>query len=209
MKKKLTVLSLLVICAAIVASGTLAYFTAEGQAHNVITSGGVGIELVETTQKDDGTQVEFPEEGLKGIMPGTSASKIVSVKNTGAAEAWIRVFVNTAIVEAADLTQTNTPVCLPLTITADGETIDVVSFEVEEDDWLYNEDDCYYYYREPVSPGKSTNVLFDQVKFAKQMGNEYQNCKVLIDITAEAVQTANNPIPDGGDVTDVLGWPES
>ena len=45
MKRKLLILSVLAICVAIVAAGTLAYFTAEDTAHNVITSGGVDIEL--------------------------------------------------------------------------------------------------------------------------------------------------------------------
>ena len=43
MKRKLLVISLVVICAAILAAGTLAYFNAEGTAHNVITTGGVKI----------------------------------------------------------------------------------------------------------------------------------------------------------------------
>ena len=47
MKRKLLILSVLAICVAIVAAGTLAYFTAEDTAHNVITTGGVDIELKE------------------------------------------------------------------------------------------------------------------------------------------------------------------
>lgn len=193
MKKKLTIISALVICATIVTSGTLAYFTAEDRARNVITSGGVNIELVETTKKGDGTEVEFPKEGLTGIMPGTSASKIVSVKNIGD-EAWIRVKVDTTILDS----QGNE---LPQTI---GDT-SVVSYEVSSTDWFSS--DGYYYYKDSVQMNESTNILFDEVRFAKEMGNEYQNCRIEIDIDAQAVQTANNPIPAGGDVSDIPGWP--
>lgn len=193
MKKKLTIISALVICATIVTSGTLAYFTAEDRARNVITSGGVNIELVETTKKGDGTEVEFPKEGLTGIMPGTSASKIVSVKNIGD-EAWIRVKVDTTILDS----QGNE---LPQTI---GDT-SVVSYEVSSTDWFSS--DGYYYYKNSVQMNESTNILFDEVRFAKEMGNEYQNCRIEIDIDAQAVQTANNPIPAGGDVSDIPGWP--
>ena len=193
MKKKLTIISALVICATIVTSGTLAYFTAEDRARNVITSGGVNIELVETTKKGDGTEVEFPKEGLTGIMPGTSASKIVSVKNIGD-EAWIRVKVDTTILDS----QGNE---LPQTI---GDT-SVVSYEVSSTDWFSS--DGYYYYKDSVQMNESTNILFDEVRFAKEMGNEYQNCRIEIDIDAQAVQTANNPIPAGGNVSDIPGWP--
>lgn len=67
--------------------GTLAYFTSENTAHNVITSGGVNIEVVEKTQGKDGVLVDFPKEGVRGVMPGSDVSKIVSVKNTGESEA--------------------------------------------------------------------------------------------------------------------------
>ena len=39
------------------------------------------------------------------------------------------------------------------------------------------------------------------------MGNEYQNSTATVTVTAEAVQTANNAIPEGGSVTDIPGWP--
>ena len=37
MKRKLLIVSVVAICIAILAAGSLAYFTAEGKAHNVIT----------------------------------------------------------------------------------------------------------------------------------------------------------------------------
>lgn len=205
MKKKLTVLCLPVICAALAVSGTLAFFTSEDTAHNVITTGGVGIELTQTIVDAGGVQVAFPPEGLTGMMPGTSVSGIVSVKNTGVAEAWIRARVDIIILPSASSLSGGEH--LPLTIREGGKIVQAVSFTVDDEDWLW--EDGYYYYTAPVSPGGSTNALFDQVHFAKEMGNAYQNCTVHIDIAAEAVQTANNPIPAGGDVTDVPGWPEA
>ncbi|MFW5617801.1 MAG: SipW-dependent-type signal peptide-containing protein, partial [Prevotella pectinovora] len=47
MKRKLLILSALAICIAMLAAGTLAYFTSEGKAHNVITTGGVKIAVQE------------------------------------------------------------------------------------------------------------------------------------------------------------------
>lgn len=222
MKKRIFSLAVVIICLAILASGTLAYFTTEDTARNVITSGGLAIELVEGYD-DDGNPLtapkDFPEEGLFGIMPGTSASKIVSVKNTGASEAWIRVWVNVGISEDGDPITNPTIKNLPLTITnADGEEIDVVTLDFNSTDWTKGEDG-YYYYNSPVETVEPKNItapLFNTVAFAKEMGNEYQGCKVIIDVSAEAVQTANNPklgegktLADVNVLTDVTGWPEA
>ena len=47
MKRKILILSVLAICIATLAAGTIAFFTAEGKAHNVITTGGVEIAVQE------------------------------------------------------------------------------------------------------------------------------------------------------------------
>lgn len=185
MKKKILLAAAVVICLAVVASGTLAYFTSEDTAHNVITSGGVNIQVVEKTEGKDGALVDFPEDGVKGVMPGSAVSKIVSVENTGENEAWIRVKVEAKITSADDKE-------LP---------VDVMDYEIGED-W-HMDFDGYIYYAKPVAPGEFTEILFDTVTFAPQMGNEYQNCTANIVVSAQAVQTANN----GETVLDAQGWP--
>lgn len=193
MKRKLLILSVLVICVATLAAGTLAYFNAEDTAHNVITSGGVGIQLIEKTKSGD-TLVDFPEDGLSGILPGTSASKIVSVENTGSADAWIRVKVEMTIT-GSDRE------ALPLEIGGADSVIPVITFTPGES-WTLGEDG-YYYYNAAVASGKSTETLFEEVYFAAQMGNEYQNCTANLVVTAQAVQTANN----GDSALTAAGWP--
>lgn len=192
MKRKILLAAVVAVCCAMTVSGTLAYFTAKDTAHNIITSGGVNIEIVEKTIGEDGTIHDFPEEGLDGAMPGEKISKIVSVKNTGKNEAWIRVYVETSI------TGSNGEE-LPTEIEGAGP---VITYNVD-DSWVYDQDG-YYYYTKPVAAGESTSVLFDTVTFSPQMGNMYQNCETNIEISAQAVQTANN----GATVMDALGWPE-
>lgn len=193
MKRKLLILSVLVICVTTLAAGTLAYFNAEDTAHNVITSGGVGIQLIEKTKSGD-TLVDFPEDGLSGILPGTTASKIVSVENTGSADAWIRVKVEMTIT-GSDRE------ALPLEIGGADSVIPVITFTPGES-WTLGEDG-YYYYNAAVASGKSTETLFEEVYFAAQMGNEYQNCTANLVVTAQAVQTANN----GDSALTAAGWP--
>lgn len=204
MKKKLLALSVLMICLSLVSLGTLAYFNAEDTAHNVISSGSVNIELVEKTKGDDGKLVDFPKDGILGVMPGTAVSKIVTVKNTGEAAAYIRVWVNTAISEPGDPITNPLIKNLPLTITVDGEEVDVLTLDYNTEDWTQGEDG-YWYYNEVLKAGDTTEALFENVSFHKQMGNVYQNSKALVDVTAQATQVANN----GESAVEAKGWPET
>ena len=52
MKRKLLILSVLTILLAILAANTLAYFTADTAAHNVITTGNVDIVLNEWANEE-------------------------------------------------------------------------------------------------------------------------------------------------------------
>lgn len=191
MKRKILLLAAVAACAAITAVGTLAYFSADNTAHNVITTGGVNIEIVEQ-MKDGDTLVDFPEEGIIGVMPGTSVSKIVQVKNTDASDAWIRASVSMSL-------QTAEGSELPLVLTG-GE--DVITFTVM-DGWI-DGGGGYYYYREALKPDDMTEPLFAAVNFDPGMDNRYQNSTAKISVTAHAVQAANN----GDNIMDAKGWPE-
>lgn len=188
--------SLLVILAALVAYGTAAYFTAETRATNVITTGTIDIELVETTTGG----AEWPEEGITGVMPGMSVDKQVTVKNNGTADAWIRVKVTSEIKKAngGDL---------PL-ILDNGEPVLNIDFNNE---WGILEDKkgdgVYYVYKEPVAPGDSTDELFTEVTFNPAMDNKYQGCTANVRVQAQAVQYKNNGDQTHDDYSDVKGWP--
>ena len=170
--------------------GTLAYFTAEERAHNVITSGGVDIELLEWADlqhQDEWTDIE-------GVMPGTSVTKAVEVANTGASPAWVRVKVTKAI-EMAD--------------EGDAPDLDLIQMDFDEESWTLR--DGWWYYTQPLPAEKAddpnahvTPYLFTKVTFAGAgMGNPYQNAKITIDVQAEAVQVANN----GDSALTASGWP--
>ena len=198
MKKRLLALAVLMICLSLISLGTLAYFNAEDTAHNVISSGSVKIELVEKTKGEDGTTVDFPADGLKNVMPGTAASKIVTVKNTGDAAAYVRVRVGSAIYAAGETES------LPLTITVGEETVDVLTMDYNTENWTKGEDG-FWYYNKALKVGESTEALFETVTFHKLMGNAYQNSKATVDVAAQATQVANN----GSSAVEAKGWPET
>ena len=137
MKKKLTVLAVLALCLGLAATGTWAYFTAQKQVHNVITTGKVDIRLLEWADADR-TQ---PFENLTGIMPGMEVTKIAEVKNTGTAPAFIRVQVMVDV------------------YSAEGNLLDPapVKLDFNQTDWIYHEG--YYYYNRILNPGETTEPL--------------------------------------------------
>ena len=199
LKKLIVSLVIVAVLCTVTVAGTLAYFTDEVTTRNVITSGGIDIVLNEKTT--DG--LDFPEEGISGVMPGSSVDKIVSVTNTGTGTAWIRMQVETSI-------RNPQGEALPLEL-AEGKDAILIDFNDAEDAgsaarWFNV--DGYWYYSVALKPGQTTEPLFNMVTFAPEMGNEYQSCNVLVNVSAQAVQVANN-IPEGGQIDKIAGWPEA
>ena len=175
MKNKLFVIAIAALVLATLAAGSLAYFTDETTTHNVITSGGVTIELLEWA--DEAKTEPFPaKEGVSGVMPGQSVTKIAEVKNTGAGDAWVRVKITKAIELAAGVNAT--------------PDLDLVQLALNTDDWTV--DGEYYYYNKSLAPGETTAPLLESVTFSADMGDEYQNAKAHVTLKVEATQTANN-----------------
>lgn len=189
MKKKILTLALTTVFLSLMALGSAAYFTAEGRATNVITTGAVEMSLQEM-QLVEGEEVPYPEDTITGVMPGRTVSKIPYVVGEEATQPFY------------------TRVKAQLTITlADGkvaETNEYVAPNYDEENWSLGEDG-WWYYQGQVKAGDKV-ALFTEVAFAETMPNEYQDCTVEIDISAQAVQVKNNPVPEAG-YTAIPGWP--
>ena len=189
-KSKLLVVAAVALCCALAMGGTLAYYTAETTAHNVITTGDVDIEIRE----------DFSPEEAKGLTPGTSVDKIVTIANTSSApsgSAWVRVKVTTDVSRLGDE--------MPDTIPVDGVEQDVALIEFDDTKWIAK--DGYFYYRTELPVGESTGPLFEAVRLNPLLGNDYQESEIHVKVQAQAVQSQNNPAPDG-DVTRITNWPK-
>lgn len=114
MKKKILAISAVLGIAALVLSmGTLAYFTDTDKATNTFTMGNVDIKLLEEQRNEDGTALEEFKQN-KVLMPLVGSAqadhkdqwgmpereyaknyvdKLVSVKNDGASDAYVRLYV--------------------------------------------------------------------------------------------------------------------
>ena len=113
MKKKILAICLVIALAATaVIGGTLAYFTDTDTEDNTFTVGGVKIDLIEKQRNADSTALEDFTDG-KNLMPIVGSAqgeqeivggvklptaenyvdKIMTIKNTGASDAYVRIFV--------------------------------------------------------------------------------------------------------------------
>ena len=186
-KKKLFAMLALVIVVAIMGVGTLAYFTTSVVTHNVITTSEIDISIQEVGPEGSTT---LPDGGfsVSGVMPDTTVTKEVKVKNEAAQTTWLRAEL-VCTIEDADVAKPDTSL--------------IEYVYPKNSDWV--EKDGFYYYKKPLKAGENTSLLIEAVKISPEMGNAYQNCTVKVAVKAYAVQYANN----GETVMEAAGWPET
>ena len=189
MKKKVLVLALLAILSAICASGTFAYFIADYNTHNIITSGGVGVEIILKELDTNGNEIDVESTKINNVMPGMPESRILRIKNPESNPVWVRVKVSYTITGESGQELPNT------------FNDELLVYNDINSKWVLK-DDGYYYYTEPVEGNKQSEALFNEVKFHGDMSNDYSKCKVEMNIYAQGVQSQNN----GDTVFEASGW---
>lgn len=169
---------------ALIAGGTVAYWSASETAHNTISMGVVEVALIE--KGSDGKP--FPKEGVQGVMPGDSVGKVVTAQNKGTADVFVRMAVTTKLTSA------------------EGEEMPSDSVSIHYDTTSWTEKDGYFYYNTALSSGEETKPLFNGVDFALDMGNGFMDSTVQVIVTMQAVQSKNN---DSAGPLGAIGWPEA
>ena len=186
MKRKIFSTAIMIMLVSILSIGTVAFFSDEKVAHNIITSGEIKIELLEWADKEN--NIPYPSDSVVAVMPGTEVNKLVEVENTGANDAYIRVKVEKLITLAQEIEEE--------------PDLGLIKFDFDESNWTLK--DGYYYYTQALKSGERTEALFATVTFDENMNNEYQNSTAKVSVTAYGIQVANN----GASALEANGWPE-
>ena len=174
---------------------TYAYFTSSvASENNEIVSGNLDIELIE--MKNTGTG-ETAYVNPVQIMPATSVSKIVKVKNTGNLPVYIRIKIEKSI----NKPESSLPANWEELFSCDFDLDDVSTPDEMEGFWTYQ--DGYYYYNLPLEPGTATVPLFENVFFSAEMGNEFANSQIFFTVRCEATQSNGN----ADTAMEAVGWP--
>jgi predicted ribosomally synthesized peptide with SipW-like signal peptide len=194
-KQKVTLLAVAAICLSILSGLTLAYFTAEDTAHNVITTGQVAIKIEEWQETDNGL-VPYPKDKPQEAMPSDVISKVAKIKNLDA-DVWIRAKAKITVKDSEG----------KLMEVPEEKLKSIIVLIGSDSKWVRKTGDSeWLYYNASVPAGQSTEPLFKSLRFdGPGMTNEFQDCTVEVTVDAQAVQTANN----GSSVVEAAGWPES
>lgn len=191
MKKKLTLLATAVALGALVVVGaTMAYFTSQDTATNVVTVGNVNISIVETSKDENAIMNENGIQYQGAITPGQAISKIPTVRNDGSNPAYVRAYVELKYYDKDknDITETFT-----------GKTPEIVfntAVNETEGYWIAGtEGEKQYYYYSKAIPADETGIttqLFDTVTIPKEWNNDQANVTVEVIVHADGIQSENN-----------------
>ena len=187
-KQKLLLVGIVTITMTVI-GGTSAFFVTSDRAHNVITTDGVSIDLIESTDRVGVDGRPIPFTNIDNAMPGDTYSKIPQVKNTDHGDVWGRILVKNSA-KAADGSVISAPA-------------DALQADYNTHNWLNGGDGYYYYYR-ALKAGETTEPLFTKVTLSKKLSASFANTSFSIDIVAQGVQVANN----GNNIYEAEGWPE-
>lgn len=181
LKKKICVAILSICLVGMITIGTTyAIFFAKISTTNVITIGNIDIELIDVYTRPD------------SVAPGETVSKIVSAKNVGDNDAYVRIK-------------------LKKTWTKDNKVLEDLSTDdiqinfPNPQDWI-DGGDGYYYYQKPLAPGETAPDLLDSFKLSLNYTDKgIEDLEGNIIVSAEAIQSKNftPTVNDNGMIT---GW---
>ncbi len=176
----------LLMCIWTAVSMTAAYYSREDKAVNVVTMGNLKVTAISVVRTENGEIKDF--DGACPTVPGEKVPWVLSVKNSGAHDAYVRVRLDKNIKLAEGVT---------------GEPdADVLEFVINEKDWTFKEG--YYYCNKALVPGEVSAPLFEGAGYSADMSNLYQGSVAGADVYIAGTQVANN----GTDVFTAAGWPE-
>lgn len=112
-----------------------------------------------------------------GVSPGMNVKKEVAVENTGTASALVRVRMDKEIGDEAD-----------------GLDPEDILLDTNKEDWVYDEEEGWYYYKESLPAGETTEPVLYGFSLDDESGNEYQLKDRAITVTAESLQNTENAL---------------
>lgn len=179
-KSRLLMIAFVAILLTVLTQPTLAYYTTIGKATNVVTSGGIRLQIHEKTA--DGS--EFPKEGVY-VIPGDIISKQVTVENVCNHPFFLQVKLVSGTTNEA--------------LTPD----DCLKLDIDTVNWTYK--DGYYYYNQILQPDETTPALFTQVEIVgSQVDQTHIGSTLSLTVNAYAVQSENNSAEYPWEAS---GWP--
>lgn len=134
--------------------------------------------LMTTSESENEFDVGIVKPKIQETFDKTSKTKKnINIKNDGNVDIYVRAYItynfendDNTILEGIPVLNTDYSISL--------------SFS----NWIYNEDDGYYYYKEAIMPNETTEDLINEIKILYNGNDKY----VVVTVLAEAVQKVPN-----------------
>jgi len=68
--------------------------------------------------------------------------------------------------------------------------------ELKAASWVYNKDDGFFYYTNPLGSGATTGTLLDKLIFTNEVGKEFINAEYDLVVKLEAIQGTKEALLD-------------
>ncbi len=181
MKKKILVSALaLAMISILTIGGSLAYFTSEGKANNVLTVGSVKINVIEPNGS------KKTDHELEGVYPGQMISKDPTIENIGKNPCLVRVKVDMPV---------------------DGIIYSTNGVDHALGENWVDGLDGFFYFLLPMEASEKTTAVFDQVTIPDSLTNNDSGKSYQLVVNAYAVQ-AQGVFSDYGIVADGISAEE-
>lgn len=162
MRRRLCILSVLVLMLCVTVTATSAYYVRRDTAVNVVTAGNIRIAL-------RGGKVGK----ILPVVPGAVVKQSPRVENTGDHPAFVRIHVERGL--RSDI---------------GGESAGLMELDFDTTHWIYR--DGYYYYSDVLEPGETTQPLYHSLRFSPKIDNRWEGSTAKLNLLVYATQTEHN-----------------
>lgn len=179
-KRKLLAAASGLVAVAIVGT-SLAYFSAETNARNMISAGNLGVDLI--LDKEESSKYATNNEwSIANASSGDEFAYPLQAQNSGDFDSYVRITL-TKYWENQDGIKE---------FAADAHQ--AVLKNIDQKDWIVDASDengevVYAYYKYPLASGETTTTLMDAV-LIEDINNFYTDLRLKVDVEVDAIQKA-------------------
>lgn len=179
MKKKIQLMGIAIgFLIVSIIGGSIAYFRAESDAQNPISTGNLGVELKLKNNQKNNTLIG------NGAVPGSVYDYGVEAYNSGDYDSYVKVTLTKYWEDQAGNKNFD----------ADSSKIELLGMDKEN--WIIDDSDengevVYCYYKKPIASHTSTSQLLDSVKvgsLSNKDQNLYTALQMRLDVEVDAIQ---------------------
>lgn len=187
MKKRRIVILLTMVILIFFITISIGIVLRQKKANNIITFGNLKLRILQTTLDENNQEITIENNSKFNITNTSTSSRIIKIENLGKHDFFVRVSLE---LKCIDNNKYN------------DKLKDLISFNINTDDWIYN--DGWYYYKKIVQKEETTSHLCTNIYFkTNEITNLFQNSAFTFNVKAEAIQAENNV----SNVLDIYGWP--